>query len=161
MTSTGTAIVILALTLSTPPADAADDATIAPSIDQSATLGPLPIVWDNLTWGDYKESRPPALVALYASYAALQAYDVYSTRRALAHGAREANPLMRAVVGSTPGFVAVKAGAGIAMVVATERLWRKNKTAAIAVMIAANSASAVVAARNAHILRRLPRASMP
>jgi hypothetical protein len=69
---------------------------------------------------------------------------------------------MRAVVGNTPAFVAVKAGAGIAMVVATERLWRKNKAAAIAVMFAANSASAVVAARNALTLRRLPsRASIP
>jgi hypothetical protein len=104
---------------------------------------------------DDKVSRPPALAALYVSYAALQAYDVYSTTRALARGAREANPLMQSVVASTPGFVAVKAGVGLATLVASERLWRTNKTAAIAVMLAANSVSAVVAARNAVTLRRL------
>jgi hypothetical protein len=69
MTSTVPAVVILALTLSAPPADAADDATIALSIDASATLSTIPIVWDNVTWGDYKVSRPPALGALYVSYA--------------------------------------------------------------------------------------------
>jgi hypothetical protein len=63
MTSTGPAIVILALTLSARPADAADDATVLPSIDQSATLGPFPIVWNNLTWGDAKVSRHPTVVA--------------------------------------------------------------------------------------------------
>ncbi len=37
-------------------------------------------------------SRPAALPALYVSYAALQAFDMYSTQQALARGAREANP---------------------------------------------------------------------
>lgn len=156
MTSTVPAVAILALALSAAPADAADDATIVLLIDRTKTLTPSPIVWEKVTRGDDKVSRPPALVALYGSYAALQAYDVYSTRRALARGAREANPFMQSVVASTPGFVAVKAGVGLATVVASERLWRKNKAAAIAVMVAANSVSAVVAARNALTLRQLP-----
>jgi hypothetical protein len=156
------AAAILALAFSAQPADAGDDATIAPSIDWSETFRPSPIVWENTTWGDDKISRPPALTVLYVSYAALQAYDVYSTTRALERGAREANPLMQSVVASTPGFIAVKAAAGIATVVGTERLWRKHKAAALAVMFAANSVSAVVAARNAATLRQLPsRASNP
>ena len=51
---------------------------------------------------------------------------------------------------------AVKAVAGIATVIGTERLCRKHKAAAIAVMFAAHSVSAVVAARNALTLRQLP-----
>jgi hypothetical protein len=156
MTFTIPAVAILALAFSALPADAADDTTIAPSTDWSEAFRPSPIVWKNTTWGDDKVSRPPALAALYVSYAALQAYDVYSTRRALGRGAREANPLMQSVVGNTPGFIAVKAVAGIATVIGTERLWRKHKAAAIAVMFAANSVSAVVAARNALTLRQLP-----
>jgi hypothetical protein len=155
MTLTIPAVAILALAFSALPADADDDTTIAPSIDWSDTFRPSPIVWEHVTWGDDKVSRPPVLAALYVSYAALQGYDVYSTTRALGRGAREANPLMQSVVGNTPGFVAVKAVAGIATVIGTERLWRKHKAAAIAVMVAANSVSAVVAARNAVTLRRL------
>jgi hypothetical protein len=148
------AVAILALGLSALPAAAADE-TIVPSIDWSETFRPSPIVWKNTAWGDDKVSRPPALAALYASYAALQAYDVYSTTRALGRGAREANPLMESVVGNTPGFIAVKAVVAVSTVIGTERLWRKNKATAIAVMFAANSVSAVVAARNALALRQL------
>lgn len=161
MTSTISAVVILALTLSAVPADAADDPPITPPINGSDPLRAIPIS-ENVAWGDDKVSRPPTLVALYVSYASLQAYDVYSTRRALAHGAREANPVMQSVVVNTPAFLAVKAAAGIATVFASERLWKKNKTAALAVMFAANSVAAVVAARNALTLRRVVSgASMP
>ena len=100
-------------------------------------------------------ARPIALSALYASYGALQAYDVYSTRQALARGAREANPLMQGVVGNTGAFVAMKAGVAIATITAAEKLWKTNKPAAIGVMIAGNSVAAMVAARNARTLGQL------
>jgi uncharacterized protein DUF5658 len=100
-------------------------------------------------------SRPAALTALYASYSALQAYDVYSTRQALARGAREANPLMQGVVGNTGAFVAMKAGVAVATIAAAEKLWKTNKPAAIGVMIAGNSVAAIVAARNARTLGQL------
>jgi hypothetical protein len=80
---------------------------------------------------------------------------VYSTRQALARGAREANPLMQDVVSNTGALVAVKASVGVATIVAAERLWKTNKAAAIAVMVASNSVTAVVAARNARTLRQL------
>jgi hypothetical protein len=156
MSSTIPVLAILALTVSVLAAEAADETTIAQSMNRSETLILAPVVWENVTWVDDNVSRPPALAALYVSYAALQAYDVYSTTRALTRGAREANPLMQSVVGNTPGFIAVKAVTGIATVIGSERLWRKNKAAAIAVMVAANSVSAVVAARNASTLRQLP-----
>ena len=100
-------------------------------------------------------ARPAALTALYASYGALQAYDVYSTRQALARGAREANPLMQGVVGNTGAFVAMKAGVAVATIAAAEKLWKTNKPAAIGVMIAGNSVAAMVAARNARTLGQL------
>jgi hypothetical protein len=100
-------------------------------------------------------SRPAVLTALYASYGALQAYDVYSTRQALARGARETNPLMQGVVGNTGAFVALKVGVGAATIAAAERLWKTNKPAAIGVMIAGNSVAAIVAARNARTLGQL------
>ena len=90
------------------------------------------------------------------TYAALQAFDVYSTRQALGRGAREVNPLMQGVVGNTGAFVAMKATVAVATIVAAERLWKTNKAAAIAVMVAANSVAAVVAWRNARTLRQLP-----
>jgi hypothetical protein len=100
-------------------------------------------------------SRPTVLTALYASYGALQAYDVYSTRQALALGAREANPLMQGVVSNTGSAVALKASVAVATIVAAERLWKTNKPAAIGVMIAGNSVAAIVAARNARTLGQL------
>jgi ABC-type Fe3+ transport system substrate-binding protein len=100
-------------------------------------------------------SRPTVLTALYASYGALQAYDVYSTRQALGRGAREANPLMQNVAGNTGAFVAMKAGVAVATIAAAERLWKTNKPAAIGVMIAGNSVAAIVAARNARTLGQL------
>ena len=100
-------------------------------------------------------SRPAVLTGLYASYAALQAYDVYSTRQALARGAREANPLMQSVAGNTSTFVAIKVGVGAATIIAAERLWKTNKAAAIGAMIAGKSVAAIVAARNARTLGQL------
>jgi hypothetical protein len=81
---------------------------------------------------------------------------VYSTKQALARGAREANPLMQGVIANTGAFIAVKATVAVGTIVAAERLWKTNKPAAIAVMVASNSVAAIVAARNARTLRQLP-----
>ena len=138
------AATILSLTISTVSAFAADDtvssAVSAIAVQRRFTKGP---------------ARPKTLPALYISYVALQAYDVFSTKQALARGAREANPLMQGVVGNTGAMVAVKAGVAVATIVAAERLWKTNKVAAIAMMVASNSVAAVVAGRNARTLRQL------
>lgn len=143
MIRTIAAAAVLTLTVAALPAYAADDSKAA-----AATIAVPARISQSL-------SRPAALPALYASYAALQAFDVYSTRQGLARGAREANPLMQGVVGNTTAFVAVKAGVGIATIMAAERLWKTNKAAAIAVMVASNGVSAIVAARNARTLQQL------
>jgi len=142
MIRTIAASAVLSLTMSALPASAADESTAAATPAMPATMSrPL--------------SRPAALPALYASYAALQAFDVYSTRQALGRGAREANPLMEGVVGNADAFVAVKTAVAVSTIVAAERLWKTNKAAAIAVMVASNGVAAVVAARNARTLGQL------
>jgi hypothetical protein len=94
------------------------------------------------------QARPAALPALYGTYAALQVVDVYSTRKAIAAGAHEANAALRS--GGTLGMVTMKAAAGAGTIYFADRAWKRNKPGAIALMLALNGATALVAARNIH-----------
>src|SRR5262249_7056048 len=94
------------------------------------------------------QSRPRALVPLYVSFAALQGLDVHSTLRAVEVGRRETNPIVAGMVGSPAAFVAAKAGITAGICFASERLWKRNKTAAVLTMIALNSAYGAVVAHN-------------
>jgi hypothetical protein len=101
------------------------------------------------TWAaDRQERRPAALPALYGTYAALQALDFYSTRRAMGSGATEANPVMRS--SGQARTIAIKAAAGASTIFFTERAWRKNRAGAIVLIAALNGVTAAVVARNAH-----------
>jgi hypothetical protein len=96
--------------------------------------------------------RPIALSTLYGTYGVLQALDLVSTRRALASGARESNPLMND--GHLGTMIAVKAAAGASTIYFTEKLWKKNRVGAVLVMAALNGATAAIVARNhRHSLR--------
>jgi hypothetical protein len=95
-----------------------------------------------------RERRPGALIPLYASFVALQALDVHSTKYALSHGAVEGNPLMRGVASNDLGLAAIKAAGTAGVILASERMWRKNKAASVIFMIAANSAMAWVVQHN-------------
>ena len=147
MTRTITTAVLLSLTLSVLPTYAADDAD-----DANAAAAPAVVVPARI---GQALARPAVLPALYASYAALQVFDIYSTKQALARGAREANPQMQGVVGNTSSFVAVKAAVTVGTIVAAERLWKTNKAAAIALMVVSNGILAHVAANNVRTLRQL------
>ena len=94
------------------------------------------------------------LPVLYLSLAGLQAYDVYSTRIGVSRGAAELNPLVAPVAGDTPGMIVMKALSTGTTIMMAERLWRRNKTAAILTMVAANSVMAIVAANNARVLHQ-------
>ena len=144
MTRTIAAAAFLSVTMSVLPAYADDDGAAGARLARPVS----PRVSQSI-------ARPKALPALYASYAALQVFDLYSTKQAMARGAREANPLMQGVVGNTGAFVALKATTAVATIVAAERLWKTNKAAAIVVMVASNSVAAMVAGRNARTLRQL------
>jgi len=99
-------------------------------------------------------SRGAVLPTLYVSLAGLQAYDVYATTTGLRRGAVEANGVMKNVAGNPAAMWAVKAGVTTATIVIAEQLWKQHRrTAAIVTMIASNGLMAVVAARNASVLR--------
>jgi Domain of unknown function (DUF5658) len=92
--------------------------------------------------------RPQALVPLYASLIVLQGLDIHSTRSAIASGGREANPAMRGVVKNSAAFVAVKAGATAGVIWASEKMWKKNRKAAVIFAAIVNGAVAAVVANN-------------
>jgi hypothetical protein len=97
--------------------------------------------------------RPALLLPLYVSAGALQALDVYTTSRGLRAGAYEANPAIRnGNVGTTLALKAATTGVSIFM---AEKLWRKNKAAAILTVLATNVVGAAVVANNYRIMAKL------
>lgn len=99
-------------------------------------------------------SRPTALVPLYLAFGGLQALDAHSTLSAVSMGARETNPVVRQTLGNTAGLLALKSGASVGVVLLTEKLWRRNRTAAVLTMIAINSAYVTIAAHNYRTAQR-------
>jgi hypothetical protein len=138
----------LSILLLAAPAFAADEVLPAQTIATSVAIGPqLPRA---IT------TRGPVLPALYGTLAGLQAYDGWSTVRAVRLGATEANPAVASLADNSRAMWAVKAGATAVSIYAAERLWRRNRrTEAIVTMIAVNSAMAMVAVHNASVLRGL------
>ena len=92
--------------------------------------------------------RPGLLPVLYGTYASLQVMDIVSTQKAVAAGAREANPLMQQ--GGMGTAIAVKAASAVGMVFASEKMWKKHRVGAIVLMAAVNGVSAAVIAHNNH-----------
>ena len=99
--------------------------------------------------------RPAALPALYVSLAALQAFDGYSTTRALSRGGQELNPVIGSFLQQPVAFWSLKAASTGVSIYYAERLWRqRRRTEAIAVMVAVNVMMGVVGARNASVLSK-------
>jgi hypothetical protein len=92
--------------------------------------------------------RPAALIPLYVSFGALQVLDTHSTSRAISRGAVEANPVMKGFAGNEAGMLAVKAAGTAGVIYVSEKMWKKNKAAAVIFMIATNSAMAWVVQNN-------------
>ncbi len=101
-------------------------------------------------------SRPRVLLPLYTSHIALQALDVYTTTRGLRGGATEANPVMKDIARQPAALVAMKAATSAAVVLGTEKLWKKNRAAAVLVMIGVNAGMAVVVSNNYRVMRSRP-----
>jgi len=101
------------------------------------------------------QERPKALVPLYAGQIALQAFDLYSTRRAIELGAVEKNRHADYALQSGT-FAAVKVGISAATIATAEVLWRRGRRRdAVLLMIISNGVMVGVAANNAHVLHRL------
>ena len=99
--------------------------------------------------------RGPSTVmtSLYASTVVMQALDVHSTLSAFRSGATEANPLMQGVTRNRATFMAVKAGVAASTILAAKQLSKRNKVAAIATLVAINSAYAMVVNHNYKVAR--------
>jgi hypothetical protein len=99
--------------------------------------------------------RPKLLPALYAVTVLTQVLDAHSTMSALSRGGREMNPLMQGVASNGTTLLAVKMGAAVGTVFVAEKLWRRNRVAAIALMVAVNAATAGIAAHNYSVASQL------
>jgi Domain of unknown function (DUF5658) len=96
-----------------------------------------------------------SLVTLSVASAALQGLDAYTTLAALNRGAQEANPMMRGLVRNPAVFIAVKSSMTAATIFAAQRLWPRNKVAAVAVLAVSNGVMATVVAHNVSVLRQM------
>ena len=123
-----------------------DDITRMAAVDVGATQPP-PVL-------EREEQRPPALVPLYVSLIALQVTDGITTYQATTHhGARELNPAMRLFAGNKMSLFLIKASSTAGTMFAVEKLWKKNRVAAVLTMIGVNAAYSLVVANNLRALR--------
>lgn len=99
--------------------------------------------------------RPAILPALYAALGAVQVWDVYSTRAALAAGAREANPTAAPFTQNAGSMLGLKAATTASTIFFAERMWKKNKVGAIVMLVAVNGATAAVSMQNARNAKKL------
>jgi hypothetical protein len=96
------------------------------------------------------------LTLLSAGFAALEAYDTFSTLRLVGKGAAEQNPLMTGLVTRPAAFVTVKSVVTLTSIVAAEQLWREHhRAAAIALMAISTSVMGVTAVHNQTSLRAI------
>jgi uncharacterized protein DUF5658 len=152
------AVTVLSLSLSGLPAFAADNNAERPIDAVAATAATGAPMAGDVDWSmtpvhiGGAAKRPGALAGLYASLAGLQVYDAMSTARGLKQGAREANPMMQGAVNNSARFWSIKAATTALPMVMAEKMWKRNKAGAIAMMVAANSVAAIVAANNARVL---------
>jgi hypothetical protein len=93
--------------------------------------------------------------SLLVSTVVMQALDVHSTYQALGQGAVEANPVMAPLTNNRAAFIATKAAVATATVLATRQLAKRNKVAALATLVAINSAYAFVIDHNYRVARGL------
>jgi len=100
-----------------------------------------------------REERPPVLVPLYLSLIGLQVMDGVTTVRAVTeYDARELNPAMRPFAGNQAAILVIKASSTAGTVYAVERLWKRNRVAAVLTMIGINAGYAAVVAHNVRAL---------
>jgi len=100
-----------------------------------------------------RSSNSRLLSSLMVSTVVMQALDVHSTYQALGQGAVEANPIMAGVTGNKAAFIATKAAVATATVLAARHMGKRNKVAAIATLVAINSAYAFVVDHNYRVAR--------
>jgi hypothetical protein len=123
----------------------------APSLRDAAQSQVLPAAAPGIGTagsGLAPQRRPGALFPLYVSFGTLQVLDTHSTSRAITSGAVEANPMMKGIAGNEAAMLAVKAAGTAGVIFASEKIWKRNRTAAVIFMIATNAGMAWVVQNN-------------
>jgi hypothetical protein len=90
----------------------------------------------------------PVVTALYTGLATTQALDVHSTLRAIDGGSREANAAMRWATKHPATFIGIKAATTAGTLYLIDRMRPRHPKAALFLLVALNSASAIVVAHN-------------
>jgi hypothetical protein len=130
------------------------DATLALGYTQSPLLArTMGETVETAAQADFDLGRPPLLVPMYVSLVGLQGADAALTVKGINLGLRERNPLMRGGVGMTITKVLGTA----TVILVTEKMWRRNRLAAIATIVAANAVSGAVVWHNARLVANQPR----
>lgn len=133
----------------TPPAEGDDEIDIAAPDAQA--IGPIVQPYRRIDTG-----RDSALLtSLYVTTAITQALDIHSTLRALDRGGVETNPMLSGLTGNKAAFIAVKGAVAASSIFAARRLAKRNKVAAIATLVAINTAYGLVAHHNYKVAARL------
>ena len=84
----------------------------------------------------------------------MQGLDLHSTLKAFSAGAVEGNPIMSGVTKNRAAFIATKAAVAAVTILATRKIAKKNKVAAVITLIAVNSAYAMIVNHNYKLARR-------
>jgi hypothetical protein len=98
---------------------------------------------------DVRGELPKSMVPLYVTSATLQGLDTLTTFRALNAGHREANPLLKS--GNRPLMICAKIATASASIYLAEKLWKRDRKAAVLSMVITNVAMSMVIANNTHI----------
>jgi len=128
-----------------------EDAT-APDATVAADASMVPVV---SAYHPQPAARPAVLPALYATLGAMQVWDLASTSAAIKAGAHEANPAAAPFATNRGAMIGLKAATTASTILFAERAWKKNKAAAVLMMVAVNGAMASVALNNMRNARAL------
>ena len=142
------AAVLFATLVIAVPAAAQESAAAGPSLDAAALQVPAQVTPLARDATPASSQRPSPLVPLYVSFGALQVLDAQSTSQALARGGVEANPLVKGFAGNDAAMLAVKAAGTAGVIYASEKMWKRNRKAAVIFMVAANAGMAWVVQHN-------------
>lgn len=92
---------------------------------------------------------------LYVSYATLQVLNAHSAFPALDGRARQTNHVVAEFTSSRTGLIAMKVGVAAGTIYLSEKLRKRNRVAAVVLMVSLNSALAAITAHNYRVTHRL------
>jgi hypothetical protein len=133
--------------------------TLSAAIAAEATNSSLAVAPSTAVVSDWHPAHRPAILpALYVGSALLQAFDAYSTTKAISLGGTEANPLMKDAASNPAAMIGVKAAVTAGSILAAEQMWKNhNRTGAVVTMLVSNGVMAWVAMHNASVVNGLQR----